>query len=142
MKYSARPQKWFWIVSIIFLMWNLMGLGAWSAQFADSSAMTEDYTQEQLDFFYAYPDWYQWIFGIAVFTGVIACILLLFKKKSAVSMALVSLITVLICKGYDVYAGGLDIFGTSDKVFLVVVPLLALLLWMFTRSASHRNWIR
>ncbi len=142
MNYSTKPQKWFWILSIIFLLWNLMGLGAWSAQFADSEAMTEGYSQEQLDFFYAYPDWYQWIFGIAVFTGVIACVLLLFKKSKAVVFSLISMITVFICKGYDVYAGALDIFNTSDKVFLVVVPVLAVLLWMFTRSANHRNWIR
>lgn len=142
MTYSSRPQKWFWIVSIIFLLWNLMGLGAWSAQFADSEAMTEGYSQEQLDFFYAYPDWYQWIFGIAVFTGVICCVLLLFKKKSAVLMSLISLVAVIICKGYDLYSGAWGIFGSADKVFLVIVPLFSVLLWLFARSANHRNWIR
>lgn len=143
MAYSTRPKMWFWIVAIFFLLWNLMGVGAWSAEaMAGSDAMMEGYTEEQIEFYNSFPSWYTWAYGVAVFAGLFACIALLFKKKQAVLLALLSLISVIICRVYEITVDAWSMMATVDKFFLILVPVLSILLWLFARSVRQKGWLK
>ncbi|MEO9953234.1 hypothetical protein [Nonlabens sp.] len=143
MAYSTKPKIWFWIVAILFLVWNLMGVGAWSAEtMASTETLMENYTAEQVAFYSSFPIWYTWAYGIAVFTGVFCCVALLFKRKQAVMLALVSLLAVVICRVYDLSVDSWNMMETVDRTFFIIVPVLSVLLWLFTRNIKAKGWLK
>ena len=93
---NTKPPIWFWIVSVIALIWNAMGVMQYLAQ----AYMTEDfksqYTAEQLEMISNVPAWATAAFAIAVFSGLLGSILLLLKKKFASKLFLLSLLGILV----------------------------------------------
>lgn len=142
MPYSTKPRAWFWILAIIFLVWNLMGIGAWSTEMAATDILLEQMNEQQQQLYLSRPSWYIYVYGIAVFTGLIACIMLLFKKKHAVLLSLISLFAVIITTSFNVYNGAWDIVSSSDKFFFLIVPIMSLLLWLSARSVKAKGWLR
>lgn len=142
MPYSSKPQMWFWVLAIIFIVWNLMGIGAWSTEMAASEILLEQMNEQQQELYQSRPSWYVYVYGVAVFAGLLACIMLLFKRKAAVLLSLISLFAVIITTSFNAFNGAWDIVPTSDKFFFLFVPLMSILLWLFTRSAKSKAWLR
>nr|WP_042291211.1 hypothetical protein [Nonlabens ulvanivorans] len=143
MPYSSKaPQMWFWVLAIIFLLWNLMGIGAWSTEMAAPDIMIEQMNEQQQELYQSRPGWYMYVYGVAVFAGLLACIMLLFKRKFAVLLSLISLFAVIITTSYNFFNGSWDIINTGDKFFFLSVPLLSVCLWLFARSAKSKAWLR
>lgn len=142
MPYSSKPQMWFWVLAIIFLVWNLMGIGAWSTEMAAPEILMEQMNEQQRELYQSRPSWYVYVYGVAVFAGLLACIMLLFKRKAAVLLSLISLFAVIITTSFNAFNSAWDIVPTSDKFFFLFVPLMSILLWLFTRSAKSKAWLR
>lgn len=142
MPYSSKPRAWFWVLAIIFLLWNLMGIGAWSAEVATPEMFTEQMNEQQTLLYQSRPAWYVYIYGIAVITGLLSCILLVFKRKYAVLLALVSLFAIIITTSFNVYHNAWNTVSGGDKFFFLVVPFMAIALWLFARSAKSKAWLR
>ena len=112
-----KPNKAFWIIAVLALLWNLMGvyqfyLGSFALERIRDSVSVEEFTiMESL------PSWYAFVFGIAVFTGVLGCFLLLARKKLAVPLFGISLLTVLVIEFYWLFAT--DIMEVSGLVAAV-----------------------
>lgn len=142
MPYSTKPQAWFWVLAIIFLLWNLMGIGAWTGDYFYAQETMNEFSPELQALKASYPSWYIWVFLVAVLSGLFACVALLFKKKIAVILSVISLITVVLCKGYDLSLDVWDVYDTVNKFFIIAVPVFAIALWLFTRSAKSKGWLR
>ena len=78
-----KPPTWFWVVSVIALLWNLVGVFNYLNQAFNQVAMLESLNQAQREAFEGIPAWATAAFAIAVFSGTIACIGLLLRKKWA-----------------------------------------------------------
>lgn len=142
MAYSTKPKIWFWIVAILFLLWNVMGVGAWYAEaMGGSDALMESYTAEQIAFYTSFPAWYTWAYGIAVFAGFFCCVALLLKRKLAVMLSVISLLAVVICRVYEVSVDAWNMMETADRTFFIIVPLLSVLLWLFARNIKGKGWL-
>ena len=143
MSISTQPKMWYWIVSIIFLLWNIIGVGALAAEFADPAMITADFTPEQLEIYNNRPWWYLPNFGIAVVTGTLACVMLFFKNKLAVPLALICLIAITISTAYEVFfSGSWETLDMAGKGFALFILLMDVLLILFARMAAKRGWIR
>ncbi|KQC32445.1 hypothetical protein AAU57_03190 [Nonlabens sp. YIK11] len=141
MKFKKKPAVWFWIVAVLLLLWNIMGLLAFLTEAVAPQLMTETFNQEQLDMYNNRPSWYMYNFAIAVFAGTFSCIMLLARKKFAVTLAIFSFLAVLISTGYTVYSGALDLVGMSDKVLFYLVLVFDLILVLFAMFAARKRWI-
>jgi hypothetical protein len=141
MAYSTRPQIWFWTVAIIFLLWNLIGLGFLTTEILATELLIDTLNQEQLEFYNNRPSWYLFNYGIAVLTALFAAIAVLFKRKMAVLLSLISLLTIFISTAYNLNAGVWDMMNRSDQFFFILVPLLGLLLWVFARNVNSKGWL-
>ena len=142
MPYSTKPQMWFWILAIIFLLWNLMGIGAWTGDYFYAEETMKQHSLEMQEMRNSYASWYTWVFFIAVFMGLVSCIALFFKKKNAVLFSVISLVSVAVCKGYDLSKYAWNIFDPVNKFFLIAIPVFSIALWLFTRSAKSKGWLR
>ena len=92
---STKPNVWFWIISIVGLIWNGMGAMNYLAQTTMSDETKAAYTAEQLAIVEATPAWVTAAFALAVWGGVLGCIALLLRKKWAKPVLLVSLFGIL-----------------------------------------------
>ena len=139
----GRPKKAFWIISIIALLWNLMGVAAYimMTQLTLEKA-AETYGQAFADIFATKPAWATGAFAIAVFAGLLGCIGLLMRKKWARMVFIVSFIGVLIHNIWGVMAGTLSVIGTFDKVMTIAVMAIAVFLIWFARKKTEQGVLR
>lgn len=77
-----KPPAWFWIVSVVALIWNAMGVMAYLARaFATDEMIAALPEEQQAEFLVEYPAWYTAAFAIAVFAGSFRMFSLTVKKK-------------------------------------------------------------
>lgn len=133
---------WFWIVSIIALLWNLMGAYAYVIDAYTSIEDLEAMTQAQRELYESRPAWATGAFAIAVWAGVLGCIALLIKKKWARPVLLISLIGVI---GQQLYmfflSNTLEVMGSESLGLPIAVLIIAIGLVYFAKIAQKKSWI-
>lgn len=94
-----RVPTWVKVVNVTFLIWNLFGLMIFALAmtvFRERQALADQgLNEKQIEITLATPVWVNAAFGTAVITGVLGCLCLIFKKKAAVALLVVSLVAVL-----------------------------------------------
>lgn len=132
--------RFFIIIAIILLLWNLMGVAAFVMQYgADLTELAKtDPTTAQA--FATMPDWLWLVYAVAVGSGTIGALLLLLRKAAAASLFLVSLIAVLMQFAYTVL--GTDLIalkGATAAIFPAVIILIAIVQLLYARSLVARG---
>ena len=89
---TNKPPVWFWVVSVLALIWNIIGVMSYLAQAYTSVEDLEKMTQAQRELFESQPAWVTGAFAIAVFGGTLGCIALLLRKKWAKPILIISLL--------------------------------------------------
>ncbi|MEZ4792859.1 MAG: hypothetical protein R2783_05170 [Gelidibacter sp.] len=135
---STKPPVWFWIVSVLALLWNLMGVVAYlTMAFATDEMVAKMPPEQQEAFLIKYPAWVTAAFAIAVFSGFLACIALLIRKKWAYTAFIISALAAI--------AQHIYIFSNIDVpsyVMPVMVIVVCILLIFFSRHAIVKHWIK
>ena len=134
---TKKPPVWFWIVSILALVWNGMGVIAYLAKaFATDEMIAALPEEQQAEFLTEYPAWYTAAFAIAVFAGIFGCLALLLRKKWAYSLFIISTIGAIIQHAY--------LFMNVDMPSLVmpvmILVVCVFLIW-FAKNATTKGWI-
>jgi len=78
---KIKPPVWFWIFSVLALLWNLMGVGAYLYDAYEKEAAMAPYTEIQRSILEGHPAWVTGAWALAVFGGTLGCIALLLRKK-------------------------------------------------------------
>ena len=130
MNIKKKPNTKFYIIGVLALIWNLMGVGAYLIQ----AFMTEEMIatlaeEEQAEFLIEHPAWYTALFALAVFGGTLACILLLARKKMAYYLFLVSGISAIAQQGYLL---------ATVTLSNVVMPIMIIIFCIFLIWYSKR----
>ncbi|MFC0605658.1 hypothetical protein [Winogradskyella pulchriflava] len=137
-----KPPIWFWIVSVIALIWNGMGVHGYISQAYKTSAYTDVYTSEQIEIMNTLPSWYTALFAIAVFSGVIGCLLLLLRKKAAKWFLILSFITATIQMVYFLFIADLNgVDFSANKIMAYMIIVFAAFLVWFANTSSRKGWI-
>ena len=137
-----KPNLGFWIIGVIALVWNGMGVNAYIQQAYDTEAHRAQYSAEQLEMMNNMPTWYTAIFALAVFTGILGCIFMLLKKKMANSFFKISLLTVLIQTVYNVFMNeGKEFNGAFEYSMLIAIPIIAIFLMLYSKKSNEKGWL-
>lgn len=138
----TKPPIWFWIVSVVALIWNAMGVMQYLAQAYNTENFREQYTADQLELIANTPSWVIAVFAIAVFTGLFGSIALLLRKKWAYSLFLISLIAVAAQMIYNLFiAKAVDVYGTAALITSIMILIFAVLFLLFSKKAVSKQWI-
>lgn len=133
----AKVPRWFWIVALLGLAWNLFGVVQFmaSAQGTVDSLMSNGLTKEQAELYVGLPQWMTGAFAVGVFGGVIGSILLLMRMPAAKTVFGISLAAYIILYVGDITQGVFAAFGLSQVLILTtVVAIAAGLLWTAIRQ--------
>lgn len=134
--FKEKPPVWFWIVSVIAVFWNAMGVHQYLGQAYQTESWRAALTDEQFEMVTNFPSWLTAAFAIAVFSGVIGSLGLLLRKKWAYSLLILSLIAVIIQMGYILMNGHYD--GIEMTISIIVFAIF--LVW-FSKKAVSKGWI-
>ena len=135
MNSPTRPNTLFWIVSVIALVWNTMGIMAYLGQVYMDEATLQNMPTADQAYYANVPSWVTAAFAVAVFSGAICSISLLFLKKVAYLLFIVSVLAVL---SQNVYA-----FFMQDDIELqgtrMIWPLMVIAISVFLVLFSKRG---
>lgn len=131
----VKPPMWYWVVSAIALIWNILGIGAFFAQISMTSDLMATLPQEQQDMYTHLPSWYTLVFALAVFAGTLGCMGLLLKKKWAYLILLIGAIAVVIQMSYIVFG-----LHTAD-VMTPMIIIVAFVLVYLSKYAAKKGWL-
>ena len=119
-----RPYLYFWIISILVFLWNLIGVFAYFSQsFIDIEDM-KSLSESEKNYFFNLLAWVTAAFALAVFAGFFGAVCLLLRKKNAFPLFLFSLITLIIQQIYnlfiqdDIEITGLDLIYPVTTIFV------------------------
>lgn len=140
---KSRAPKWFWALSIIALLWNLMGVISYLATAFMKQEMIADFTEAQKNLVNAQPAWVTAAYATAVFAGVLGSIGLLMRKKWATTMFLVSLLAVVAQTFYNFFmTNATEIFPVFEGMVMpLMILVIAALLFIFARIAGEKQWL-
>ncbi len=141
---TNKPNIWFWIIGIIALLWNIMGVLRYLAQAYDTESFRAQFNVEQLAAIDNNPAWLTGVFAIAVFAGLLACLLYLLRKKFAVLLFGISLLAVLIQMIYFWLAtDSIELFGKVNGIVMpLIVIIIAIFLYFYSKGAAQKGWLK
>ncbi|MCP4882416.1 MAG: hypothetical protein GY908_01370 [Flavobacteriales bacterium] len=135
---KIKPTTSFWIIGIIALIWNLMGVFAYLQEaymtVEDLAALPPD----QQALFENVPAWVTGAFAFAVFGGALGCILLLLRKKLANFVFIISFIGIIAQMTYNLFMSkALEVYGPGRMIMpIMVIVIGAFLIWYSKKMES------
>jgi len=143
MSEKVKPTAIFWVVGVLALLWNLMGVAAYMAMtMVPAQEFAEAYGQEFADILAAKPAWATAAFAVGVFGGVLGCLALLLRKSWARLLFILSFLGVIIHNIWGVMAGSFNAVGTGDKIMTFVVMLICIFLIWFSTQMIKKGVLR
>jgi len=138
---GGTPRS-FLIVSIVALLWNLLGVMSYIMQVTMTGEMMASMPEAERALYESMPSWVTGAFAIAVFGGVAACVGLLLKKAWCVPVFLVSLVAIIVQFGHWLFATD-SIAVIGNEVFLMpaLVTAIAVFLVWYSRNARAKGWL-
>ncbi|VAW11040.1 hypothetical protein MNBD_BACTEROID03-2112 [hydrothermal vent metagenome] len=92
----VKPPIWFWIVSVLALLWNLLGVMAYLAQVNMTDETLAALPEAERALYENQPIWATMAFAIAVWGGALGSLALLLRKRWARAVLLISLIGIIV----------------------------------------------
>ena len=138
---SIKPTSTFWIVTVIALIYNLMGVLAYLGQ----AYMTEEVLAalpepEQLYYQNVAP-WATSAYATDVFGGVLGCLALLIRKKWASLFFALSLIAVIIQAIYNIFIQEFMEVVLKQMALTCVIIVISIFLVWFSKYAAKKRWL-
>ncbi|MEQ9404424.1 MAG: hypothetical protein RIM99_12600 [Cyclobacteriaceae bacterium] len=139
---SVKPPVWFWIVSVVALLWNALGVFA----YLDQAYMTPEklalMPAAEQALFANIPAWVTAAFAIAVFGGTIGSLLLLLKKKLAFTILILSLIGIIVQMYHSFFiSNALDVYGPGGIVMPIMVLIIGIGLIILAKKGKANGWL-
>lgn len=137
---QANAPKWFIVVSVLALLWNLMGLAAILGDFMADPSMLNEAQRALHD---ATPIWATAASLGGVLAGTLGSLGLIMRKAWAAQALIVSLICVIV---QDIWLFGMaDVqaaYGQTPLILQGIVLVIAVALVWMAQSAKAKGWLR
>lgn len=139
MNSSTRPNTLFWIVSVIALIWNIMGVMAYLGQVYMDEATLQDMPPADQAYYANVPSWVTAAFAIAVFAGALGSIALLLRKKVSYTLFIISVLAVFAQSVYTFFMQtDIDLQGTRMLWPLLVIAI-SIFLVFFSKNGVKKG---
>ena len=143
MNTTTKPNTAFWIIAVVALLWNLIGVYFWLYEyFLMTDEIRATLPPEQVEVMANAPSWSMYVYGFAVFSGLLASVLLLMRKKLAVGVFMLSLIAVLILQLYWIFA--MDVaekMGPQSLIMPLIIIAAAIFEYFYSKGAARNGWL-
>lgn len=134
---NNKPAKSFWVIGILALIWNILGVLAYLGQAFMTNEMIAALPEDQQTLLENTPAWVTAAFAIAVWGGLLGCILLLMKKKIAKTIFVISLIGIIVQMIYNFFvSGAMDVYGPGEMIMPLMIVVVGIFLVWYSKKCS------
>ena len=140
---NAATPKHLWIVGILAVLWNAIGAFDYAATQLRLESYMSQFTPQQLEYFYGFPAWVVAAWAIAVWSSLAGSIGLLLRRSWATWLFGAALAGMAVTTLHNfVLSDGLAMMGAGAAAFTVVIWVIALSLFFYSRAMSRRGILR
>ena len=139
--YSPRPlARWYWAGAVASLVFAVAACCLYVLHVtADPATLPLD----ERTVFAAEPSWVVSAFGLGAAASLIGSILLLFRRKAAQPLMLVSVAAMIVWAAALVALPGLrEVITANDMAVAIVVVAITWTIYWFARHSAQRGWLR
>lgn len=141
---AGKAPTHLWVIGILALLFNVMGAVDYVAMRYEMPAYMAQLTDEMIAYYDSFPLWMQIAWPVSVWAAVIGCVLLLMRKRHAVTAFAVSTIAYLVAAvhtfGVNPPPSGMNSAGTM--IFSIVIGVQLALLWFYARNMTAKGILR
>ena len=140
---ESNAPRWLTIAGIVSLLWNLMGVWSFAANWQMSKTGYAGLPDVQRELWSAMPTWTWIAFAVAVGCGTVGAIALLLRNRLAAPLLLISFIAILIQFSWPIFMT--DAFakmGAELVTFPAVLASIGALQWYCARRWAARGWLK
>jgi hypothetical protein len=129
-----------WVIGIIALLWNAVGVFDYLATKLHYEPYMSAFSQEQLEYFYAFPTWAVACWAVGVWGALLGSLALLLRKSWAVFLFGASILGMLGTTIYNfVLSNGAAMMGDGAVAFSAVIWVIALFLYAYSLAMAKRR---
>ena len=138
----TRPPAWFWLLSILALVWSLAGASAYLIHVSSGAAgLRNNLGGPLLALPAAMPAWVTGVYAISVFAALAGSLGLLLRKRWAKTAMIASLVAVLVQLVWVTFAREAVLLGVGILGFPILPILAPVLLVGLASHADKRGWL-
>ena len=138
----TKPTPLYWLISIVALFWNFMGIIAYLGQAYISDDALKMLPEENQLYFSYVPAWVTAAFAVAVFGGFLGAIGLIIRKKWAYFLFVISFLALVAQHVYNFFIQNYIEMTGSQMILPIVTFIVALFLIYFSKQKSQQGVIR
>ena len=140
---KTSPAVWFWVISVIALLWYLMDMSAFFMRVFMIDEVINAMPENQQHLYQNMPLWVNIVFAGEVFGGALGSVGLLLRKKWALPLFVVSILGVL-SQTFHVYflSDAISVMGTPAIVMPLVAISIGIVMIVLAKSAISKGWLR
>ena len=137
---QSTVSRSFWIIGVLALLWNLIGVASYIMNVTMSEEALAAMPEAEQALYTSVPTLVTSAFAIAVFAGLLGCVLLLMRKSLAYPVFLLSLVAIVIQAGYNLFiSSALEVLGATAAILpILIVTVAAYLVW-FSSNAKKKG---
>jgi len=137
---TTKPSTSFWVISILAIIWNLIGVIVYLGQAYMTDDMKALMTEEQLAIIENSPIWATAAFAIAVWFGLLGSILLTLRKKLSKSVLYISLLGVIVQLIYNFFmSNAIEVYETQGIIQPLITLAISLFLVSYAKQADKKD---
>lgn len=138
---TSNAPKWFMIVVVILLVWNLLGVMAYLMQVTMGPEVLAALPEAERQLYENTPAWATAAFAVAVNGGALGCVLLLLKRNLAGIFLQLSLAGVLVQMFHSFFmSNAFEVIGPGGLIMPVMVLAVAIYLVTLAAKAKVHRW--
>ena len=119
-----------------------MGVNAYLQQAYKTESYRAYFNDQQLAIMDNFPAWATAAFAIAVFAGALGCLALIFRKKIAKTILIISLLGVIVQFYYELFrTNATDYYSSFDWIMTIMIPIFSIFLIWLSKKAITKGWI-
>ncbi len=132
-----KPSVLFWVIAVITLLWNAMGVFAFITDLTMSEEALALMTEAQQELYHSTPTWNYVGYGLATIGGLLGAIGLLMRKSWASTLFILSFVGVLINLVWSLFlSNAADIMGAAAYILPAMVVVIAIFLIWYSRKST------
>ncbi len=140
---AIKAPIWFWIVAILLVLWEAMGCYACAMQIRLGAAAMGPGDAWSLRYYAALPVWYNGVYAVATFGGLLGGLALLLRDRRASALFWISFAAIVVMFGYAYAATDLIAHKGLGQVlpFPLFIAAVGLFSIWFAAFAARRGWL-
>lgn len=140
---ANKPATWFWVVSVLALIWNLTGVFAYISHVTMTPEAMQALPENERALYESVPTWATSAFAIAVWGGALGCILLLLRRKFATPVLIISLAGIIVQMYHSLFiSNSIEVYGPGGMIMPIMVIVIAIFLVWFSRKSTSNGWLK